>query len=241
MNPNVVVWLGTCEITRKEGKYIKLKDYPYQNIEFTLTAHRIFKEKILRANSNTIIVFLECPYYSAANFNKLKAYNHPLTDNNNNNSGTLVVETVTENKNVMNTQPIDNNNNLVVHKSTAKRKAKITTKFNTKGVRQYPNLIVNTLRNHRRVTAAYKLDQELCSMVDYYNDLLQLLNRVKSPRLSLDVVQSKKGKRPQKTKYSKNWNAYTDGIHPVRVLARLWAYRIIELVAEVEETAEACH
>jgi hypothetical protein len=30
----ILVWLGTCEITRKVDKYIKLYEYPYQNIEF---------------------------------------------------------------------------------------------------------------------------------------------------------------------------------------------------------------
>ena len=31
-DPIILVWLGTCEITRKVGKYIKLYKYPYQNI-----------------------------------------------------------------------------------------------------------------------------------------------------------------------------------------------------------------
>ena len=36
----VLIWMGTCEITQKKGKYIKRLDYPYQNIEFILTEYR---------------------------------------------------------------------------------------------------------------------------------------------------------------------------------------------------------
>jgi hypothetical protein len=66
---NVVVWFGTCEITDKEGKYITIKSYSYQNIEFTLTKYREFRDKLLRENHNTKIVFLECPYYSISRYN----------------------------------------------------------------------------------------------------------------------------------------------------------------------------
>ena len=38
--PIVLNWLGTCEITEKSGKYINLRDYPYQTIEDTLTEYR---------------------------------------------------------------------------------------------------------------------------------------------------------------------------------------------------------
>lgn len=62
-DPIVVVWFGTCEITDKEGKYITIKSHPYQNIGFTLTKYREFRDKLLRENHNTKIVFLECPYY----------------------------------------------------------------------------------------------------------------------------------------------------------------------------------
>jgi hypothetical protein len=29
--PIVLIWLGTCEITEKSGKYINLRDYPLSN------------------------------------------------------------------------------------------------------------------------------------------------------------------------------------------------------------------
>ena len=42
--PIVLIWLGTCEITEKTGKYINLRDYPYQTIEDTLTEYRELKQ-----------------------------------------------------------------------------------------------------------------------------------------------------------------------------------------------------
>ena len=70
--PIVLIWLGTCEITEKSGKYINLRDYPYQTIEDTLTEYRELKHSILQANRQTIVIFLECPYYSVIKANKIK-------------------------------------------------------------------------------------------------------------------------------------------------------------------------
>jgi len=50
-NPIVLIWLGTCEISKKD-KYIKLRSYPYQNIEFVLTEYRELKNEILRINKS---------------------------------------------------------------------------------------------------------------------------------------------------------------------------------------------
>ena len=62
--PIVIVWLGTCDITGKKGKYVSAKTYPYQKIEFALSKNRTLKSRLLQANPEATVVFLECPYYS---------------------------------------------------------------------------------------------------------------------------------------------------------------------------------
>jgi hypothetical protein len=70
--------------------------------------------------------------------------------------------------------------------------------------------------------AAYRADNQVCCMVDYFNDHLRLINRnCGTPRISQDIIASRKGVRAERTSYRKNWNVYSDGIHPVRALARL--------------------
>jgi hypothetical protein len=67
--------LGTCDITEKKGKYISVKSYPYQKIEFALNKYRTLKSRLLQANPEATVVFLECPYYSITRFNKFKITN----------------------------------------------------------------------------------------------------------------------------------------------------------------------
>ena len=55
----VLIWLGTCEITKKEGKYASLRDYPFQHIENTLTEYRTLRDKKKK-----------CPYYYITRYNK---------------------------------------------------------------------------------------------------------------------------------------------------------------------------
>jgi len=67
--PVVFVWLGTCELTKKEGKYISLRQDTYQNIEDTLTEYRNLKDLIKKANKHAKVLFVECPYYSITRWN----------------------------------------------------------------------------------------------------------------------------------------------------------------------------
>ena len=68
--PTVLIWLGTCEITSKKGKFIQLIDYPFQTIEEILDQYWSIKKKILRVNSQATVCFLECPYFSISIWNK---------------------------------------------------------------------------------------------------------------------------------------------------------------------------
>ena len=80
----VWIWLGTCEISKKD-KYIKLRSYPYQNIELVLTEYRERRNEILKVNKYAKVLFIECPYYSITKANRLKrGANNRETDKNNN-------------------------------------------------------------------------------------------------------------------------------------------------------------
>ena len=62
--PIVLAWFGTCEITRKEGKYIKIRKPYAQNIGICINESQYFQDQILKANPKAKVILLECPYYS---------------------------------------------------------------------------------------------------------------------------------------------------------------------------------
>jgi hypothetical protein len=146
-DPIILVWLGTCEITRKVDKYIKLYKYPYQNIEFILTEYRKLRYQIRRKNPSASLYFIECPCYSITKSNKPK--------------------------------------NIVVNSTINLGKVN----------ERYPSLIVNKIREVREIQWAAKVDKEVSTQIDYYNDHLKLLNRgISTPRLSQDIILSNKSR-----------------------------------------------
>ena len=70
-------------MTAKKGKYIYIRQPPYQNIERCLTEAREAKEKLLRANKEAKIIFLDCPYYSTIKYNNKTSNRtvHPIRGN----------------------------------------------------------------------------------------------------------------------------------------------------------------
>ena len=190
-DPIILVWLGTCEITRKVDKYIKLYKYPYQNIEFILTEYRKLRYQIRRKNPSASLYFIECPCYSITKSNKPK--------------------------------------NIVVNSTINLGKVN----------ERYPSLIVNKIREVREIQWAAKVDKEVSTQIDYYNDHLKLLNRgISTPRLSQDIIVSNKSRVDPRVKYKKNYNLMHDGVHPIRTLAKLWAVKLVETALELSE--EGC-
>ena len=181
--PVVLVWFGTCELTVKRGKYIKLRNHPYQNAEICLTEYRDFKEKILDTNNNTKIVFLDCPYYSPKKYH-------------------------------------------ILNKSTTKGQ----NEPDVKGDSNNQEVISN--KKKRKVIPPLYEDKNLSSVVDYFNNHLKLLNDLKTPRFTTDIIASHK-KTDTRTKYRKNYNLYYDGIHPIRPLAKLWMYKLIRFASKI--------
>ena len=81
--PVILIWLVTCEVTFKEGKYIRVWNFPYQNVEYTLTEYREHREKNIHVNRQSKIVFIAYPYYSIIKANRNFA-SQRKTDKNNN-------------------------------------------------------------------------------------------------------------------------------------------------------------
>lgn len=183
-DPLVLVWLGTCEITRKKGKYIYLRQYPYQFIEFTLSEYRELKRMIIQTNPSALVVFIDCPYYSISRVN--------------------------------------NHSRLNTAKDGPKR----------------PSLVVNKVRGKRDVQWAAKVDKKLKDQVDYYNNHLKIIRKEvlnTPPRLSQDLVLSNKCAGDRKVKYRLNYNLLTDGVHPGRILAKIWLYKLLRLAIEIQD------
>lgn len=183
-DPVVLVWLGTCEITKKQkkGKYIRLLDYPYQNIENVLTEYRALKGQIERHNPSTTVLFIECPYYSLSRANnKIKSKRAKTTKQHR----TLVIKSCSQN-------------------------------------------------NTRKIDWSTKIDKEASDQIDYYNDHLKLINRLfATPRISQDMILSNRYKHDRRTTYKINYCLLTDGVHPCRILSKLWIYKFISLSMEV--------
>ena len=81
--PVILIWLGTFEVTFKEGKYISVRNFPYQNVEYTFTEYRDLRDKIIHVNRQSKIVLVEYPYYSITKHNRNFA-SQRKTDKNNN-------------------------------------------------------------------------------------------------------------------------------------------------------------
>ena len=75
--PIVLLWFGTCELTKKVGNLVKIRNSPYQNTEFTLTNYREKKSKRKQVNRTAKIIFIECPYYSVDRWNSTQRRQKP--------------------------------------------------------------------------------------------------------------------------------------------------------------------
>ncbi|CAG2238628.1 unnamed protein product [Mytilus edulis] len=61
--PIVFIWFGTCELSKKSGRFSNIIEHPYQVTEQILADYRVIKNQILQENNTASIVFLECPYF----------------------------------------------------------------------------------------------------------------------------------------------------------------------------------
>ena len=100
-----------------------------------------------------------------------------------------------------------------------------------------PTSIVKKIKDrvNRQVLNVSEPDKKLGTYVDYYNQQIKLINSWTTPRFSQHVIASSKGRHRSTVRNTKNWNLYSDGIHPSRLLSRLWLFRLIELAVELAE------
>ena len=76
-NPVIILWFGTCELTIKTGKYILLSNNLDGKLEEIRQSYVEYKEKILRINSGSKVIYLECPYQSLIMWNFGKGHPTP--------------------------------------------------------------------------------------------------------------------------------------------------------------------
>lgn len=70
--PVFILWFGTCSLTEKRNNLFVLKNNINEVVANTISDYRQLKEELLDLNPRAKIVFLDCPYYSLATFNKNK-------------------------------------------------------------------------------------------------------------------------------------------------------------------------
>ena len=75
--PIVLIWLGTCEITKKNGKFIELFANSNEKIDQIIVKYRYLKSDIQRTNRQAEVIFLACPYYSIVEWNRRKGCSDP--------------------------------------------------------------------------------------------------------------------------------------------------------------------
>ena len=75
-NPVLMVWLGTCEFTKKEKDFTisLVKD---RTVDEVIENLKQIKKEILKTNSSTEILFLQCPIYSIKEWNKHHGHENP--------------------------------------------------------------------------------------------------------------------------------------------------------------------
>jgi hypothetical protein len=93
-----------------------------------------------------------------------------------------------------------------------------------------------TINNKKRkVMPSLYEDENLSSVVEYFNNHLKFINNIKTPRFTTDIIAPHKKRTETRTKYRKNYNLYHDGLHPIRALAKLWMYKVIRFANKISK------
>ena len=75
--PIVIIWLGTCELTEKRGKFIRIVENIDERLDEIETQYTLYKERILSANAESTVIYLECPFFNIPLWNKHKGHYNP--------------------------------------------------------------------------------------------------------------------------------------------------------------------
>ena len=77
--PVVIIWLGTCELTVKRGKFIRLVDNVEKRLLEIELDYSYYKEELIRENIDSTIIYLECPFFSIVEWNRKRGHYAPET------------------------------------------------------------------------------------------------------------------------------------------------------------------
>jgi len=77
------------------------------------------------------------------------------------------------------------------------------------------------------------LHKQIQIVNNYIDDINRILNIQYTPNFSADLQKSKKKTPFSRVKYSYNFSAYSDGVHPGSILAKLWLTRLCKLVHDL--------
>ena len=72
----IYLWAGTCDLTYKEGRYIKLRHKSFKSVNNILEQYRR-AIKIIESYTNADIKFVDCPILSISWWNKFKGHRDP--------------------------------------------------------------------------------------------------------------------------------------------------------------------
>ena len=73
----ILIWLGTCDLTRKTGKFLMLKNNPSARINVLSELYETIKSELLASKPNCTVLILPCPDYSLVEWNKSKGHSNP--------------------------------------------------------------------------------------------------------------------------------------------------------------------
>lgn len=141
----IYLWLGTCDLTHKNGKYISLNESHHRD-----SAHiiRRFRElSILARQKQFKIVFLEIPYYSIKEWNRSKGHKNPDIFQEQDHSLQLALTVVNEEIVKLNEQNRTSapkfNLDLLRNRKNKKRHVKYKYNFNLYKNEIHPNIILS--------------------------------------------------------------------------------------------------
>lgn len=82
--PIFIIWLGSCEFTKKENISLVINEESSSNVDLVISKYENFKREILAINSRATIVFIECPPISCIRWNECRGVPGKCAENTDN-------------------------------------------------------------------------------------------------------------------------------------------------------------
>lgn len=75
--PIVFIWLGTCDLTKKRGRFLYIKNNLPSRISILSALYSTIKAEIIAKRPGCTVLFLPCPDLSIVEWNKSKGHDNP--------------------------------------------------------------------------------------------------------------------------------------------------------------------